>query len=157
MHSFAYSQILRLADSLRMTKKTLSADMRYQIIVAAVEMLRELAGADPDEGGGKGGEEEFCNVLALFGRDLRAVLARDDQVEEVFFAFELVAVGADLASVGVGLDSDRSEGGDGGTAVVFVVGGKADLGVRFDGGADCGYDPLPLSAFFLTWLEHGRL
>ena len=128
--------------------------MLDEIVVAAVEVLRELAGTDPDEAGWEGWEEELRYLLALFGQDLGAVLASDDQVEEVLFAFELVAVGSDLGAEGVGLDTDGSEGGDRGAAEVFVVGWEADLRIRFDRGADGRYDTMSLGAFFLVRIEH---
>src|SRR5690606_6946730 len=78
-------------------------------VVPKIEMVGSSAGSKPHQGGRNLGHQKLGHALGLGGVDLAHIFADHDQVQEVFFAFELVAEFPYSAAEGVWFDADTHQ------------------------------------------------
>ena len=111
-------------------------------------MLGYAAWLEPDERVWNALEEPCRDALAIGRGEFRAIETDDEEVEEVVLTFELVAVVADGASVGVGFGANGEEGdGFAGLADTGLEGWEEDPVVGPGVVEDLGHDASPLGGF----------
>lgn len=116
--------------------------------MSQIKVLGDAAWFEPDEGVGNAFQEPGGDALPVGGREFCAIETDDEQVEEVVFAFELVAVVTDGASVGVGFGAYGEEGdGFAGLADAGLEGWEEDPVVSPDVVENLGHDAAPLGGF----------
>ncbi len=126
--------------------------------MSQIEVLGHAAWFEPDEGVGNAFQEPCGDALPIGGSEFRAIETDDEQVEEVVFAFELVAVVTDGASVGVGFGAYGEEGdGFAGLADAGLEGWEEDPVVGPGVVEDLGHDAARWAASSVVGLSQSLI
>ena len=100
----------------------LNLQMLQQLVVPEVEVGGELAGLEPDQGSWQSLEYKRGDRLRVFGCEPTLLFFGDDEVEQVFLAFELISISSQEPGKLIRFDADAQQG--------ELVGGSIERGIK---------------------------